>query len=407
MDARRDVPRGGGSESMMDTCEVLIVGGGPAGSACAWRLRHAGLDVLVLDKATFPRDKVCAGWITPAVLAELDIDPDVYRDGRVLQPITGFRTGLIGGGDIETLYGRTVSFGIRRCEFDQYLLQRAGARLGTGMPVTSLRRSGDHWIVNERVRTTLVVGAGGHFCPVARVLNGHRHEGPIVAAQEIEFPLSAGQASSCRVSPETPELYFCSDLQGYGWCFRKQGFLNVGLGRRDRHHLSSHVHEFVDFLQARRRIPLDIPTTWRGHAYRLFESMPRAVLDDGIVLIGDAAGLAYPESGEGIRPGIESGLMAAGTILAARGRYDRDHLAPYQRALHARFRRPTWPRVLTAAVPPRLVRSAATWLLTQPWFARRVVLDRWFLHTSQPALEPQNGLPLIQPSERRTWRRAS
>ena len=124
-------------------------------------------------------------------------------------------------------------------------------------------------------------------------------------------------------------------------------------------------------------------------------------------MIGDAAGLAYPESGEGIRPGIESGLMAAGTIIAARGRYDRDHLAPYQRALYARYRRPTWPRVLTAAVPPRLVRSAATWLLTQPWFARRVVLDRWFLHTSQPAREPQNGLRLNQASERRTWRRAS
>ena len=134
----------------------------------------------------FPRDKVCAGWITPAVLAELDIDPDVYRDGRVLQPITGFRTGLVGGGDVETLYGRTVSFGILRCEFDQYVLQRAGARLGTGMPVTSLRRSGDHWIVNEQVRTPLVVGAGGHFCPVARVLNGHRHEDSIIAAQEIE-----------------------------------------------------------------------------------------------------------------------------------------------------------------------------------------------------------------------------
>ena len=88
----------------------------------------------------FPRDKVCAGWITPAVLAELDIDPDVYRDGRVLQPITGFRTGLVGGGDVETLYGRTVSFGILRCEFDQYVLQRAGARLGTGTKVRSWPR---------------------------------------------------------------------------------------------------------------------------------------------------------------------------------------------------------------------------------------------------------------------------
>ena len=150
-------------------------------------------------------------------------------------------------------------------------------------------------------------------------------------------------------------------------------------------------------------MPHEAREVWVGFHDRLF----RCVRAPGGRRAWHGGALAYPESGEGIRPGIESGLMAAGTIIAARRRYDRDHLAPYQRALYARYRRPTWPRVLTAAVPPRLVRSAATWLLTQPCFARRVVLDRWFLHTSQSALEPQNGLRLIQPSERRTWRRAS
>ena len=72
-------------------CDVLIVGGGPAGSACARRLREAGLDVVVIDKAVFPRDKVCAGWITPQVVEDLQIDPDRYRQGRTFQPITGFR----------------------------------------------------------------------------------------------------------------------------------------------------------------------------------------------------------------------------------------------------------------------------------------------------------------------------
>ena len=113
----------------MDPCDVLIVGGGPAGSSCAWRLRGSGLDVAILDKAVFPRHKVCGGWITPAVLAELEIDPAEYGRGRVLQPITAFRTGSIGGPAIETLYGAPVSYGIRRCEFDDYLLRRSGARL--------------------------------------------------------------------------------------------------------------------------------------------------------------------------------------------------------------------------------------------------------------------------------------
>jgi flavin-dependent dehydrogenase len=58
----------------METCDVIIVGGGPAGSSCAWKLRAAGWDVVVVDRANFPRDKVCAGWITPAVIEELQLD---------------------------------------------------------------------------------------------------------------------------------------------------------------------------------------------------------------------------------------------------------------------------------------------------------------------------------------------
>ena len=64
----------------MESCDVLIVGGGPAGSTCAWQLRQAGLDVLVMDKQTFPRDKVCAGWITPAVVESLELDLRRLRD---------------------------------------------------------------------------------------------------------------------------------------------------------------------------------------------------------------------------------------------------------------------------------------------------------------------------------------
>ena len=62
----------------METCDALIVGGGPAGSSCAWKLQQHGMAVTVLDKALFPRDKVCAGWITPAVVASLEFDLDDY-----------------------------------------------------------------------------------------------------------------------------------------------------------------------------------------------------------------------------------------------------------------------------------------------------------------------------------------
>ncbi len=240
----------------MVACDVLIVGGGPAGSACAWKLRASGLRVAILDRAVFPRDKVCGGWITPAVLDELQIDTARYARGRVMQAITGFRIGLIGGRHLETHYGVPVSYGIRRCEFDDYLLKRCGAHLVLGSPFQKIERSGGEWIVNSEFRTPLLVGAGGTFCPVARLLGARVNQETLVAAQEAEFPIDE---SSCAVLPEVPELYFCPDMKGYGWCFRKGNVLNIGLGRMDPHGLSGHVKNFLQFLRDRKRVLFDLP----------------------------------------------------------------------------------------------------------------------------------------------------
>src|SRR5204862_2424285 len=79
----------------MEFFDAIIVGGGPAGSTCAWALRRAGLKVCVADRAVFPRDKVCAGWITPPVIDALELDVEEYRQGRVFQPITAFRTSVL------------------------------------------------------------------------------------------------------------------------------------------------------------------------------------------------------------------------------------------------------------------------------------------------------------------------
>jgi menaquinone-9 beta-reductase len=111
----------------MDRVDVLVIGGGPAGSTCARQLRRSGLDVAVLDKRSFPRDKVCAGWITPAVVDALEMDLDDYGRERTLQPLTGFRISMMGRPEAEVRYDEPVSYGIRRCEFDHYLLVRSGA----------------------------------------------------------------------------------------------------------------------------------------------------------------------------------------------------------------------------------------------------------------------------------------
>lgn len=372
----------------MDSCDVLIIGGGPAGSSCAWKLRNSGLDVVILDKQVFPRDKICGGWITPAVLSELEIDPRDYGAGRVFQPITGFRTGCLDGAIIETAYDEPVSFGIRRREFDEFLLRRCGARLVQGVELKTLERSDTGWIANGEIRARLVVGAGGHFCPVAR-LTGARSKGEnVVAAQEAEFEMDAHQRAGCAVRPELPELYFCSDLKGYGWCFRKENFLNVGLGRMDQHRLSEHVAAFLRFLKSAGRLAFDIPRALLGHAYLLYGASTRNSVGAGLLLIGDAAGLAYAQSGEGIRPAIESGLLAAKTILNAQGEYTREKLELYRTLLAQRFGASSehW----ATRVGRRLPAQAISWLggrmLATRWFARNVVIDRWFLHANEPAL---------------------
>lgn len=373
----------------MEAHDVLIVGGGPAGSTLAWKLKAAGLDVAILDKKTFPRDKTCAGWVTPAVIETLKLDLDDYQKSRVLQPIRRFITGTIGDEPVETEYGEIVSYGIRRYEFDDYLLKRCGARLILGEPFKSLRRDGDVWLVNDRIRAPLVIGAGGHFCPVARYLGANPGSSErIIAAQEIEFEMSDAQRAACQVGDDRPELYFCQDLKGYGWVFRKGNFLNIGLGREDNHKLSEHVAAFCDDLKAQGRIPADMPGKFHGHAYLLYPLAPRRLVDDGLMLIGDAAGLAYAQSGEGIRPAVESAIFAAETILAARRDYRRAQLEPYVAKLTARFG-----KRLDGDLPPepagflyRLKQSLAHWLLRRRWFARHVVIDRWFLHRQQPTL---------------------
>jgi 2-polyprenyl-6-methoxyphenol hydroxylase-like FAD-dependent oxidoreductase len=105
----------------------------------------------------------------------------------------------------------------------------------------------------------------------------------------------------------------------------------------------------------------------------------------GLLLAGDAAGLAFPESGEGIRPAIESGLLAARAIIESRGVVTQHDVAAYEQRLRERFSLDSrsW---FDGPVSDRIASGLAPWLLAVPAFVRRVVLDRWFLRRHQPAL---------------------
>jgi menaquinone-9 beta-reductase len=373
----------------MDSCDIVIVGAGPAGSACAWKLMRAGLDVALLEKGRFPRDKVCGGWITPPVLEELEIDPcDYLGSGKIFQPITGFRTSRMGDAEVETHYGKPVSYGIRRFEFDHYLAARSRARLIEGVAFNSLERLGDAWLVNNQLKARLVIGAGGHFCPVARHLGAKSGGEAIVAAQETEFEMDIRQQAECSIRCEVPELFFCPDMKGYGWVFRKGNFLNIGLGRLDRRHLSEHVSGFISFLKNARKFPGDVTPSLSGHAYLLYGLGGRRLVTDGILLIGDAAGLAYWQSGEGIRPAVESGLMAAEAVVAARGDYREGRLEQYRKMITAHFGKAQrdWASGIAGLIPQSWIAAVARKLLATRWFSRHVLLDHWFLHSHQPSL---------------------
>jgi menaquinone-9 beta-reductase len=374
----------------MQHYEVVIVGAGPAGATCARILSHWGLSVLVMDRDRFPRDKPCAGWITPAVLDALRIDPQRYRQGRLLQEIREFRTGIMFGRELRTDFGTTVSYAIRRSEFDQFLLDANTGPAQLGQSVQSLERTGDGWLINGEIRARLLVGAGGHQCPVARALGARPAGEPAVLAQVVEFAMGEEQQACCRLAPGHTALSFTRDGRGYGWILRKGRYLNIGLGCRAGREISKRMNDFCVFLRRRGDFSGDLGGPSRGAAYLTYrERGGRRLVGDRALLIGDAAGLAYPESGEGILPAVESAIMAAQTILCASGDYRPRWLEPYAALVADRFGRDLgWAGKL--CVPPRLKRLGARLMLSNPWLTRRLVLDSWFLHRDQRPLVPRS-----------------
>jgi flavin-dependent dehydrogenase len=221
---------------------------------------------------------------------------------------------------------------------------------------------------------------------VARLLGADLGRGErVISAQEIEVRMSAEQCRECAVDPAQAELYFCGDLEGYGWCVRKGDYLNVGLGRTDSHRLPEAVKSFWQWLLDHGRIPPGLMPRFKGHAYLLYGDSRRTLVGEHALLIGDAAGLAYDLSGEGIRPAIESGLLAAQAIHRSLVGGDSAALAEYAAQIARRFgRRPGSLRHEAKAGGWR--KRLGRRLVSQAAFARHVILDRNFLHRHTAAL---------------------
>ncbi|MCM1981558.1 NAD(P)/FAD-dependent oxidoreductase [Lyngbya confervoides] len=151
----------------MEYHETIIVGGGPSGSSCAWKLQQAGRDVLILDKAKFPRLKLCAGWIPSDVFRDLELTPVDYPHS-LLKLSTRLYVAPIPFA-LMPWPTREIDYSIRRIEFDHWLLQRSGADFKVHQ-VNHIERQAGHYILDGQFACQYLIGAGGNACPVSRQL---------------------------------------------------------------------------------------------------------------------------------------------------------------------------------------------------------------------------------------------
>ena len=337
-----------------DDADVIVVGAGPGGSSAAYHLARAGLDVLLLEKSTFPREKVCGDGLTPRAVKQLvgmgiSLDP-----GEGWFPNKGIR--IIGGGvRIELDWPELSSypgFGLVRTRrgFDEIVAraaQRAGARLLEGVTMTGpVLDDRAQRIVGVTARDTAAPGNGDGGTErtyrarlvVAADGNSSRLSLAMGLRKRDDRPLGVA-IRTYYTSPRHDDDYLetwldlwdgSALLPGYGWIFGVgDGTSNVGLGLLNTSTSFGHV----DYRAMLRRWLATMPPEWgfgeenqtgpvRGAALPMgFNRTPHYT--SGLLLVGDAGGMVNPFNGEGISTAMESGEIAAQVIVQALARPDR------------------------------------------------------------------------------------
>jgi geranylgeranyl reductase family protein len=323
--------------------DVVVVGAGPAGSGAAWWAARSGLDVVVLEKATFPREKVCGDGLTPRGVKALE---DMGID---TSPAAGWvrHKGLRvhGGGQVvEVDWPRLsrwpdYSLVLRRSELDERLArhaQDAGARLHFGVTVTEPLLDDAGRVAGVRalagpdkepmtVRARLVVSAEGLSGRLAKSLGLVRREDRplgIAVRRYVRTPRAVDEYLdiSFDLTEQGPSR---ESMPGYGWVFGMgDGTANVGFGLLDTRRATGSDHRGT----LRRWLATFPDSEQLGEEYAVTPlrgaGLPMALhrqpaYSRGLLLAGDSAGTVNPFNGEGISYAMETGRMAGETAAEA------------------------------------------------------------------------------------------
>ena len=341
--------------------DVIVVGGGPAGSVLAWALAREGVRTLLLERARFPREKVCGDYVDPRGLRILQAMGclqrlDRFRSAAITHTATFVESERHYQGPIP-FYGHRGDlpphgYTIPRDRLDAAMLEaaaRAGAivheqttvaevNAGPAGVEVAARRGGR----TARYTAHLIAGADGANSAVGR--------SQALAMADPRFSVVAQRCyAAVAPGPEgATELFFDeSSFPGYGWMFPgPDGLVNLGVGLLSEARQRFHVHMptvFSTFVeQLRRNHPrcseIELASKPIGGTVRTYGGAGPNHFDGG-VLVGDAGGFADPMTGEGITQGMESALLAAPVLAAAleAGDFGAARLAPYEAAFRAYF----------------------------------------------------------------------
>ena len=349
--------------------DVIVVGAGPGGSTFVRSLHDAGLRIAMIDKSSFPRDKICGDAIPgTAVSVGKRINPDFWKPLGALNRINGMEiispSGATAGADYVT-EGYTCT----RLAFDDHLVNEAltHPRL-TAFFNTKIRKvewTGDRNIVTlpggNRLEAPLIIGADGAHSVVAKARTDVSMDRKHHAAAVRAYFRGVTGLDHNRLA-----AYLLKDyLPGYFWIFPlSDGLYNVGFGMLSRHVSERRIDLRKSLDDIVRRSPLtelhfkDAEQVSDNQGFGLpmgSRTVPRS--GDGFILLGDAAGLVDPASGEGIGNAMISAEIAAARVREAfdAGRLDANFLYEYDRLVEKRlglgFKLKYWGQLLTADRP--------------------------------------------------------